>query len=121
MMKLSAVRLAFASRRARVDAVAAVATPVPVGVLLITGVVRVGVVRVLLVRVWAAANVTTVSVAPGKVMTVPSVPANVRLLLTVNALPAAKLVAMNESSQCAAVVGVATSAVRIDSVPGART
>ena len=44
---------------------------------------RTGVVRVLLVSVWVAVRVTTVSEVPGKVMVVPSVPARVRVLLTV--------------------------------------
>ena len=57
----------------------------------------------------------------GNVSVVASVPANVNELLTVSDLPAAKLVARKLSSHCAAVVGVATRAVKIDSVPAAKT
>ena len=47
------------------------------------GVVIVGLVSVLFVSVWDAANVTTVSELPGKVIVVLSVPASVIELLTV--------------------------------------
>lgn len=51
------------------------------------GLVRVGLVSVLLVKVCVAVSVTTVSVVPGKVMVVESVPENARLLFTVKVLP----------------------------------
>ena len=48
---------------------------------------KAAVVNVLLVNVWVAANVTTVSLEDGNVIVVESVPANINVLLTVNVLP----------------------------------
>ena len=81
-MWFTAVRFPFVSRKAKVLTVAAVATPVPVGIPFNTGVVK-----VFEVRVCVAASVTTVSELPGNVIVVPSVPAKVKLLLMVKVFP----------------------------------
>lgn len=75
LMKLFAERLEFTSHIARMLAVGVELTPVPVDVPLMTGVVRVGEVRVLLVKVCVAPNITTVSEATlGKVMVLAVLP-----------------------------------------------
>ena len=95
----------------------------PVTVPVIAGVVNAGE-----VIVWTPVNVLAASVramvasVDGNVivrLSVDPVVASVRVLLTVSFLPAAKLVPKNESSQWAAVVGVATRAVKTASVFGA--
>jgi hypothetical protein len=52
-----------------------------------TGLVNVGEVKVLFVKAWVAARVTTVPLVAGNVIVVLSVPASVNVLLTVSVFP----------------------------------
>ena len=73
------------------------------------------------VKVLAASVLASVADVVGNVMVVPSVPARVRELETVSSFPEATLSARYDADQFPAVVGVATSAVKIADVPPART
>ena len=87
-MTLLAVRFALESLVAKVDAVAAEATPDPVESPVIAGVVNAGEVIVCTpVKVLAASVRAMVALVAGNVIVVPSVPAKVRELLTLKLLP----------------------------------
>ena len=78
-----------------------------------------GVMR-LFVSVCVESVPTTVVVAPGNVIVVPSVPARVKLFDTDSDLPLVMIAPRYWLFQLAAVVGVATTAVKMPDVPPAR-
>jgi hypothetical protein len=83
-----AVRFAFASRVASVEAVAAAETPEPVARPEMAGVVRAGEVMVCTpVNVLAASVLAMVALVDGKVMVVESVPSKVRVFRKLRVLP----------------------------------
>ena len=84
-----------------------------------TGLVRVGLVRVLFVRVSVVARPTYVSV-PWNVIVVASVPAKVRVLLTVRLFPVARTAHRYKYDHDAAVVPLVRIHLKYARVPGAR-
>ena len=89
-IKLFDVKLALESLAAKVEAVAAEATPEPVASPVIAGVVKAGEVIVCTpVNVFAASVRAMVALVLGNVIVVPSVPARVKELLIVSVLLAA--------------------------------